>query len=134
MMKFLLNTILILFLFSYSFLNAQNKVPQTSTIKIEINTLMNNWHKAASKADFNNYFNLMDENAVFVGTDASEVWSKKEFQSFSKPYFDKGKAWRFSTIKRNIYIHSSSKTAWFDEVLNTWMGICRGSGVVEKTI
>ncbi|MBS9766494.1 MAG: nuclear transport factor 2 family protein [Flavobacteriaceae bacterium] len=23
--------------------------------------------------------------------------------------------------------------AWFDELLDTWMGICRGSGVLEKT-
>jgi len=131
-MKSLFTINILLFLSSCYFVNAQNTPQQTATIKTEINTLMNNWHKAASEANFDNYFDAMDNTAVFVGTDASEVWSKNEFQNFSKPYFDKGKAWSFSTIKRNIYTHSSNKIAWFNEILDTWMGICRGSGVVEK--
>ena len=74
----------------------------------------------------------MDSISVFVGTDAGEVWTKKQFKTFSKPYFDKGKAWDFTAIDRNIYIDESGKIVWFDELLNTWMGICRGSGVLKK--
>ena len=51
---------------------------------------------------------------------------------FSKPYFDKGKAWDFETLERNIYVNSSGEFVWFDELLRTWMGTCRGSGVLEK--
>jgi len=57
----------------------------------------------------------------------------KKFREFAKPYFDKGKAWSFTTLERNIYTSENGKTAWFDELLNTQMGICRGSGVLEKT-
>ncbi len=67
----------------------------------------------------------------FIGTDATENWQNKEFKNFSKPYFDKGKAWSFTSLQRNIYFSDDSKLAWFDELLNTQMGICRGSGIMK---
>jgi hypothetical protein len=99
-------------------------------MKSEINLVLNNWHKAAAEANFNNYFNAMTDDAIFIGTDATENWNKPAFIQFAKPYFDKGKAWSFSTLERNIYFSSDKKTAWFDELLNTQMKICRGSGVL----
>ena len=102
-------------------------------IKTKINTVLNDWHLAASEANFDNYFGKMDSISVFIGTDASENWTKKAFADFSKPYFDKGKAWDFKTLERNVYINQSGDFAWFDELLKTWMGTCRGSGVLEKT-
>ena len=74
----------------------------------------------------------MDSVSIFIGTDASENWKKTAFSKFSKPYFDKGKAWSFTPIERNIYTSKNNEIVWFDELLNTWMGICRGSGVLEK--
>ena len=101
--------------------------------KNSIDKTLDNWHQAATDANFETYFSLMDKDAVFVGTDASEVWSKKEFMEFAKPYFDQGKAWSFKKINRNIYTDESHPgIAWFDETLDTWMGVCRGSGVVVK--
>lgn len=108
-------------------LNAKN------AIKKEVNIVLNDWHLAATEANFENYFTKMDSISVFIGTDASENWTKKEFSAFSKPYFDKGKAWDFKTLERNIYVNTSGDFVWFDELLNTWMGTCRGSGVLEKT-
>ena len=58
-------------------------------IKTTVNTVLNNWHLAASEANFEAYFGKMDSVSVFIGTDASENWNKKQFQDFSKPYFDK---------------------------------------------
>jgi len=72
----------------------------------------------------------MDENSVFIGTDATERWDKQEFMDYAKPHFDKGKAWNFSSLERNIEISEDGKTAWIDELLNTQMKICRGSGVL----
>ena len=100
--------------------------------KEKIETLIDSWHQAAAQADYDAYFGKMTSDAVFIGTDASENWQLKAFQEFSKPYFDKGKAWSFSAVERHIYIDKSKKFAWFDELLDTWMGICRGSGVVRK--
>ena len=100
--------------------------------KKKISKVLKNWHQAASKADFNSYFDKMDDNSIFIGTDASENWNKKQFEAFSKPYFDKGKAWSFTTLERNIFINNTGDFAWFDELLNTQMGTCRGSGVLEN--
>jgi hypothetical protein len=97
-----------------------------------VNSVLDNWHQAAAAANFENYFNLMTEDAVFIGTDATENWNKKKFQIYAKPHFDKGKAWSFKAIERNIFFSTNGKTAWFDELLNTQMKICRGSGVLVK--
>jgi len=97
-----------------------------------INTLLDNWHAAAAKADYNAYFDKIATDGHYIGTDAAEVWDKKAFSTFSKPYFDKGKAWDFKALERHVYFSKDGKTAWFDELLDTWMKACRGSGVLEK--
>lgn len=97
-----------------------------------INTLLDNWHLAAAEANYENYFQTMADESIFIGTDATENWNKKAFQNYSKPYFDKGKAWNFKSLERKIYLNKDSSIAWFDELLETQMKICRGSGVVEK--
>lgn len=126
-------------LFCFTFLiiacNSEQKSLDSQTkpaIKKNINALLNDWHKAASNANYKNYFAKMDSISVFIGTDATENWNKNQFEAYSKPHFDKGKAWSFKTLERNIYINNTNNFAWFDELLNTQMGTCRGSGVLEK--
>lgn len=109
----------------------KSKQPKNSeNVKSEINLVLDNWHKAAAEANFNNYFNVMTEDAIYIGTDPTENWNKQEFIKFAKPYFDRGRAWNFKALERNIYFSSDGKTVWFDELLNTQMKICRGSGVL----
>lgn len=100
--------------------------------KQAITTVLDNWHKAAAEGNFNNYFGAMADESIFIGTDATENWNKKQFQDFAKPYFDKGAAWNFKPLNRNIYFDASGKVAWFNELLDTWMKICQGSGVMVK--
>ena len=117
----------IIMLFS-GFLSAQN----SETQKKEITYFLDQWHKAAAQANFNAYFSAMAEESIYIGTDATENWHKKQFQAFAKPYFDRGKAWSFKAIERNIYCSEDGKLVWFDELLNTQMKICRGSGVLVQ--
>lgn len=98
--------------------------------KATIETVLTLWHKAAAEARFKPYFAMMTDDAVFIGTDATENWQLDAFKTFAKPYFDKGKAWNFTAVDRHIYLDGN--IAWFDELLNTQMGICRGSGVMKK--
>lgn len=102
------------------------------TPKENINEMLEAWHDAAARADYDAYFSKMADESIFIGTDPTENWEKDEFAKWSKPYFDKGKAWSFSTLERNIFLHQGCDIAWFDELLETHMGICRGSGVVAK--
>lgn len=97
-----------------------------------INTLLNNWHAAAAKADYNAYFDKIAKDGHYLGTDAGENWDKAAFAAFAKPHFDKGKSWDFKTLERHVYFSSDGKMAWFDELLDTWMKVCRGSGVLVK--
>lgn len=98
----------------------------------EVNKMLDAWHKAAAEAKFDDYFAKMSEDAVFIGTDPSENWNLSAFKTFAKPFFDRGKAWSFTALERHVYFDASGKMAWFDELLNTQMKICRGSGVLIK--
>lgn len=91
---------------------------------------IDDWHLAAAKADFNSYFNAMDESFVFLGTAPGERWNKEAFAQFSKPYFEKGKAWDFKPSNRVWSFSPDQTIAWFDEDLATWMRGCRGSGIL----
>ena len=129
--------IIYMLIFIVLFSSCENKNTKTENAKgtsekEAINTLLDTWHLSASEAEFDSYFNSMAKASVFIGTDASENWKKKDFKAFSKPFFDRGEAWDFKSLERNVYISSDGKTAWFDELLDTWMGICRGSGVLSK--
>lgn len=110
-----------------------NSVPSSAPVpdKKAIAVLLDNWHAAASKADHKGYFGKIAEDGHYIGTDATENWDKKAFEAFSRPYFDKGTAWDFKAVERHIYFSKDGKVAWFDELLDTWMKGCRGSGVLE---
>jgi|GEM_PF-1502415 len=101
-----------------------------------IQTVLDDLHDAAAKADETRYFNLYAQGAVFLGTDAKERWTLEEFKAFAHPYFAKGKAWTYIPVKdgRFITIEGENKdVAWFDEKLeNAKLGLCRGSGVLIK--
>jgi len=103
-----------------------------SSIRETSNELLNQWHKDVAQSNFDAYFGKLTSDAVFIGTDVTEVWDKNEFMNFSKPFFEKKQTWDFKPLKRNIYVANNNKTVWFDEVLDTWMGLCRGSGVLVK--
>ncbi len=125
--KIILIVLLSVYIVSYT-QEISKKERKTSISQIE--QVLNQWHKYAAASDFKNYFSLMDKNSVFVGTDSTEVWTKKEFMKFAKPFFKKKKAWKFTPTSRHVYFGNNGQIAWFDELLNTWMGKCRGSGVL----
>lgn len=123
---------LLLFAITFAFTNAQNKGFYENVQKKNVSKVLDDLNAYAASADFKNYFALYADESTFVGTDASEIWNKKEFMDYAKPHFDKGKAWSFKSLKRNITFSKDGKYAWFDELLETQMKLCRGSGVLEK--
>lgn len=97
-----------------------------------VNGLLDDWHQAAAQADEVRYFAHLAEDAVFMGTDASERWTKAQFQAYAHPHFAKGRAWSFKAVRRAVAFSADGRTAWFDEDLDTPnMGPCRGSGVLS---
>lgn len=94
-------------------------------------SVLDELHANAAAADEERYFALFAEDAVFLGTDARERWTKAAFRRYAKPHFAKGKAWTFRAVKRAVAFAPDGVTAWFDEELWTErLGPARGSGVL----
>jgi len=109
-------------------------VAQSENKAQEIAKVLDIFHQAAAQANAQEYLNLLADDAIFLGTDASERWNKKQFTAFVLPHFDKGNGWLYVVKERNISLLESNTTAFFDETLeNDNYGRCRGSGVVIMT-
>jgi len=113
--------------------NKTSGIINESRLKSEINQVITDWHESAAISDLKAYIGAMADSGVYIGTDATEYWTTPEFSAWSKPYFDQQKGWNLISLQRNIYLSSDKNTAWFDELLDTGMGLCRGSGVLQKT-
>lgn len=109
-------------------LAAQN----TASVKA-INSTLDQLHDAASKADGSRYFKLFTDDAFYIGTDAAERWSIKEFRAFAEPYFAKGTGWTYKPRSRHVTVADipCHCVAWFDELLDSESyGTSRGTGVI----
>ncbi len=102
------------------------------TDKEAIHQLMDAWHGAAATADEDFFFGSMTEKGIYLGTDKTEKWTRDEMKEWSQEYFDRESAWSFTVLKRDVYLSEDGNTAWFNEKLDTWMGICKGTGVLVK--
>ncbi len=95
--------------------------------------VIDEWHAAAAAADEKRYFTHMTDGAVFLGTDPAERWTKAQFRTYAHPYFAKGKAWSFRSVRRAVTLSRDGSVAWFDEELATPnLGPARGSGVLVR--
>ncbi len=112
------------------FNNCHSIEPRSVEIDL-ISSTLNEWHGLAAVGD-TTYFDHFDSGSYYLGTDAKEIWTLQQFKDFALPYFRRGSAWNFKTKSRNIHLADYANFAWFDENLDTWMGLCRGTGVMEK--
>ena len=97
----------------------------------EVAAVLDDFHQAASDADYERYFGHFAEEGVFLGTDITERWTVEEFQAYAKPHFDAGRGWTYVPDQRFVYVSEDGQTAWFDEILhNERFGETRGTGVL----
>lgn len=102
-------------------------------LETRLDQLITNWHHAAAVADEEGFFGAMGAEGVYIGTDASERWQRDELREWAKSAFERESAWAFTAKNRKIQVSEDGRHAWWDELLDTWMGVCRGSGVLEST-
>ncbi len=95
--------------------------------------VLDDFHDAAAHADEERYFGHFAPGGVFLGTDASERWDVAAFRAYAHPHFAKGKGWTYRAVARHIVVESSGNVAWFDELLESRLGPCRGSGVLLRS-
>lgn len=97
--------------------------------KSAVNTMLNALHDSASKGDWDVYFDLYTDSSIFLGTDATERWTKSDF----KGYAAGSNGWTYEMTERHIFVSDDLQTAWFDELLeNDNLGLTRGTGVLVK--
>jgi hypothetical protein len=90
-------------------------------------------HRAATRADAHAYFELFAPDAVFVGTDAGERWDMPAFRAFAEPHFEEAPAWDYTPVTREVHLDAKRRTAWFYETLShERYGSVRGSGVLTR--
>lgn len=128
---FLFTAFLGLALITQSCSNSNASASDDATVTADINRFLNQWHKSAATSSHAAYIGSMAKGGVYIGTDASEHWTTQEFSEWSKPYFEQKRGWNLVSLNRHIYLGNDNKTAWFDELLDTSMGLCRGSGVLQ---
>lgn len=108
-------------------------IPAVSSAKEAIARVLDDWHDAAAHADEERYFGHLGDDAIFLGTDATERWDPRAFRAYAHPHFAKGKAWSFKAIRRAITVEPGGQIAWFDEDLDAPnLGPARGSGVLRR--
>ena len=99
----------------------------------EATRVLDDFHDAAAHADEERYFGHFAPGGVFLGTDATERWDVAAFRAYAHPHFAKGKGWTYRAVARHIVVESSGNVAWFDELLESRLGPCRGSGVLLRS-
>jgi len=115
-----------LFVMSGSIFADTLSADQLAKIK-SIGEVLDKFHEAAATGDWVTYFDLMSDDAVFIGTDASERWTKPVF----KAYAGNTTGWVYSPKTRNINLTPSGVSAWFDEILiSKNYGTSRGTGIL----
>ena len=88
-------------------------------------------HARASAADYDGYFALYTDDAVFLGTDASERWPIDAFKAYTRERFAAGVGWTYSPVER--FVSGEGDVRWFDELLEgEVLGPCRGTGVLRR--
>ena len=106
---------------------------ESTTDQEAVDRALSAFHGAAAEADGELYFSLLADDAVYIGTDASERWTAEEFKTFAKPYFSQGRGWTYTATERHIALAPGGSVAWFDEMLwNETYGVCRGTGVLVE--
>lgn len=101
---------------------------------LKVGKVIDAFHKAAAVGDGETYFNLLTHDAIFLGTDANERWSKEVFKQYALPAFSDGEGWLYTVKERHVSLMAKETVAVFDELLfNDKYGLCRGTGALEKT-
>ena len=119
-----------------SLLSASPAHPPAAAPKGEaaVAQVLDAWHAAAAAADEERYFSFFTPDAVFLGTDATERWTRDQFKAWAHPFFARKKAWSFKAVQRHVSFSKDGQVAWFDEALDTPnMGPARGSGVLVRS-
>ncbi len=99
-----------------------------------IDDLLTRFRRAAAQADADRYFDCLDGDGIFFGTDGQERFTVEQLKDALQPSFSQGTGWQHKIRQRHIFVGPDSKIGWFDEQSERAnFGEMRTTGVVKKT-
>lgn len=103
----------------------------TASERAAIDAVLDDWHAAAAASNLDRYMSHMAEEGVFLGTDATERWTKREFRAYAARPFAAGRGWTMRARRRAVTVRGD--VALFDEELETQnLGPARGTGALAR--
>lgn len=101
-----------------------------ATFVAQVNAFVDAWHDDAAHARLA-YFDKIAPDGVYIGTDRTERWTRDAFKAWAARFFERPSAWSFTPLHRNVAYTPDHAVAWFDEQLDSQMGVLQASGVVR---
>ncbi len=91
--------------------------------------VLDDFHRAAARADREAVFEHLASDAVFFGTGAGDRFSRAELRA----RFAEVAPWLGEVYERHVYVSADGELAWFDERLRGNLGELCASGVLRAT-
>ena len=107
-------------------------VEPASGFRARVDAFVDEWHADAAHARLA-YFDKIAGDGVYIGTDRTERWTLDGFKAWAAPFFARQSAWSFVRLHRNIGFTPDRSVIWFDEQLDSEMGVLQASGVMRST-
>ena len=101
-------------------------------LRARVNAFVDAWHDDAAHARFA-YFDKIAADGIYIGTDRTERWTRDEFLAWGRRFFARESAWSFTPLNRHIGFNADRSVIWFDEQLESAMGVLQASGVMRST-
>lgn len=96
-----------------------------------VDAVLDDWHAAAAASDLPRYLAHFTEDAIFLGTDATERWTVDQLRAYAEAPFAAGRGWRMRAVRRDVVVHGD--VAWVDEDLDAVnLGPARGRAVLVR--
>ena len=96
-----------------------------------VNAFVDEWHADAAHARLA-YFDKIAPDGVYIGTDKTERWTRDAFKTWAARFFERPSAWSFTARHRNVAFTPDRSVIWFDEQLDSAMGVLQASGVMRS--
>jgi uncharacterized protein (TIGR02246 family) len=105
--------------------------PASTTTREPIDAVLDDWHAAAAASDLPRYLAHFTEDAIFLGTDATERWTVDQLRAYAEAPFAAGRGWRMRAVRRDVVVRGD--VAWVDEDLDAVnLGPARGRAVLVR--
>ena len=103
-----------------------------ANLEARVNAFVDEWHLDAAHAR-PAYFDKIAPDGIYIGTDRTERWTHEAFKAWAARAFARPSAWTLTPRERHVSCSADGTIIWFDEQLDSDMGLLQASGVMRAT-